>query len=99
MLTRLKHDLTMAEAARHREGARVDLLLVAEMVAPGARVLDVGWGDGELLRLLAENRGVDGRGIELSREGGHDCVPRGSPWFRATRIPICPITPRTLSIT
>src|SRR4249919_2658820 len=68
MLTRLEHDLTMAEAARGRGGSRVDLLVVADMVQPGARVLDVGCGDGELLRLL-ETRGVDGRGIELSREG------------------------------
>jgi methionine biosynthesis protein MetW len=45
-------------------------------VARGARVLDVGCGDGELLRLL-ESRGVDGRGIELSREGVNECVAKG----------------------
>src|SRR5262249_1852061 len=77
MLSRLKHDLTMAEAARAPGGARVDFLVVAEMVAPGARVLDVGCGDGELLRLLAEKRGVDGRGIEISREGVNHCVAKG----------------------
>jgi methionine biosynthesis protein MetW len=77
MLSRLKHDLTMAEAARAPGGARVDLLLVAEMVAHGAKVLDVGCGDGELLRLLGETRGVDGRGIELSREGVNECVVKG----------------------
>src|SRR5712691_5053080 len=77
MLSRLKLDLTMAEAARTPGGARVDLLAVAEMVAPGAKVLDVGCGDGELLRLLAETRGVDGRGIELSRAGVNECVAKG----------------------
>ena len=77
MLSRLKRDLTMADAARAPGGARVDLLLVAEMVAPGAKVLDVGCGDGELLRLLGEQRGVDGRGIELSREGVNECVAKG----------------------
>ena len=77
MLTRLKQDLTMAEAVRTPGGARVDLLAVADMVAPGAKVLDVGCGDGELLRLLAETRGVDGRGIELSREGVNQCVAKG----------------------
>jgi len=67
----------MAEAARAPSGARVDHLQVAEMVARGARVLDVGCGDGELLRLLGETRGVDGRGIELSREGVNECVAKG----------------------
>jgi methionine biosynthesis protein MetW len=56
---------------------RVDLLLMTEMVDRGARVLDVGCGDGTLLSLLAERRGVDGRGIELSREGVNQCVARG----------------------
>ena len=77
MLSRLKHDLTMAEAARAPGGARVDLLLVAEMVAPGSKVLDIGAGDGELLRILGEPRGVDGRGIELSREGVNEGVAKG----------------------
>src|SRR5919206_4596035 len=76
MLTRIERDLTMAEAARGPGGSRVDLLVVADMVQPGARVLDVGCGDGELLRLL-ETRGVDGRGIELSREGVNQCVAKG----------------------
>lgn len=57
--------------------ARVDLLVVAQMVEHGARVLDVGCGDGELLRLLAETKDVDGRGIEISREGVNQCVAKG----------------------
>ncbi len=57
--------------------ARVDLLLIAEMVAPGSRVLDVGCGDGTLLRLLAARKGVDGRGIELSQAGVNNSVAKG----------------------
>ena len=55
---------------------RTDHLLVAGMVEAGSRVLDVGCGDGELLQLL-ESRGIDGRGIELSREGVNRCVAKG----------------------
>lgn len=57
--------------------ARVDLLLMADMIAPGAKVLDVGCGDGTLLKILAERKGIDGRGIELSREGVNGCVAKG----------------------
>ena len=57
--------------------ARVDLLLVADMVEAKSRVLDVGCGDGTLLRLLSEEKGVDARGIELSQRGVNDCVAKG----------------------
>jgi methionine biosynthesis protein MetW len=57
--------------------ARVDLLVIADMVEANARVLDVGCGDGSLLRLLAVTRGVDARGIELSQKGVNDCVAKG----------------------
>ena len=56
---------------------RVDLLLVAEMVDWGSRVIDVGCGDGTLLKILAETRDVDARGIELSQAGVNQCVAHG----------------------
>ncbi len=68
----------LSEARRPRAiPARDDLLLVADMVGLRSRVLDVGCGDGTLLRLLAEEKGVDGRGIELSQSGVNDCVAKG----------------------
>ena len=57
--------------------SRVDLQLVADFIAPGARVLDVGCGDGELLELLQRDKGVDGRGLEISQRGVNECVARG----------------------
>ncbi len=56
---------------------RVDHLLIAEMVAPSSRVIDVGCGDGSLLQLLSDTKQVDGRGIEVSRERVNACVARG----------------------
>jgi methionine biosynthesis protein MetW len=57
--------------------ARADHLLIADMVERGARVLDVGCGDGSLLALLARRQGVDGRGIELSRQNVSECLAKG----------------------
>lgn len=59
------------------ETPRPDHVLIAEMVTPGARVLDVGCGDGALLRLLEERKNVDGRGIEVSRDKVNACVAGG----------------------
>ena len=56
---------------------RVDLLAVAELIKPGEKVLDLGCGDGVLLRYLIDIKGVIGRGVELSEEGVLACVRRG----------------------
>lgn len=60
-----------------QDAARIDLLVVKDMVAANTRVLDIGCGDGTLLRMLAEERGVDARGMELSQRGVNDCVAKG----------------------
>ncbi len=56
---------------------RTDFDFIAEKIVPGSRVLDVGCGDGELLARLVKERGVDGRGMELSQEGVNASVARG----------------------
>jgi methionine biosynthesis protein MetW len=56
---------------------RRDLRLIAEMIEPGARVLDIGCGDGTLLGYLTRQKSVDGRGIELSQSGVNACVGHG----------------------
>ncbi|MBO6756865.1 MAG: methionine biosynthesis protein MetW [Roseibium sp.] len=60
-----------------KNGVRGDHKVVASLVPEGARVLDIGSEDGALLRLLAETRRVDGRGIELSQDGVNRCVAEG----------------------
>ena len=56
---------------------RPDLLAIAELIQPGERVLDLGCGDGALLRYLRDVLGVTGRGIELSEAGVLTCVGKG----------------------
>lgn len=55
---------------------RPDLAAIAAMIRPGARVLDVGCGDGALLEHL-KAKNVDGRGIEISQANVNACVARG----------------------
>jgi methionine biosynthesis protein MetW len=56
---------------------RRDLRLIADMIEPHSRVLDIGCGDGALLAYLARHKSVDGRGIELSQSGVNACVGHG----------------------
>ncbi|MFQ5764018.1 MAG: methionine biosynthesis protein MetW [Rhodospirillales bacterium] len=63
--------------APDRKSIRVDLQLVADMIEPHSRVLDVGCGDGTLLDYLVHFRGVDGRGIELSTDGVKASISAG----------------------
>jgi methionine biosynthesis protein MetW len=66
-----------SEAMSVNRAQRVDLEVVANLIPPLSRVLDVGSGDGSLLELLQETKQVDGRGLELSQRGVNECVARG----------------------
>lgn len=56
---------------------RPDLQVIADHVAPGARVLDVGCGDGALMAALRDGRGVDARGLEIDPANVAAAVARG----------------------
>ena len=56
---------------------RVDLLLIANNIPEGSKVLDVGSGDGMLLEYLRREKNVFGRGIELSPDGVNQSIAKG----------------------
>jgi methionine biosynthesis protein MetW len=58
---------------------RLDLRLISEMVAPGARVLDIGCGDGTLIEHLFTTKGCDARGIEIDMALVTRAVAHGMP--------------------
>jgi methionine biosynthesis protein MetW len=56
---------------------REDFREILRLVRPGARVLDVGCGEGELLDLLTREKRVDGQGLEISPSGVAACLAKG----------------------
>jgi methionine biosynthesis protein MetW len=56
---------------------RPDLQVVADLIEPGTRVLDIGCGDGTLLAYLDAAKGVTGRGIEIKQQRVSKCVSAG----------------------
>jgi methionine biosynthesis protein MetW len=60
-----------------RDRLRRDLRVIADMIEPAARVLDIGCGDGSLLAYLVNEKGADARGVELSQSGVNACVTQG----------------------
>lgn len=58
---------------------RLDLRLISEMIAPRARVLDIGCGDGALIGHLFRTKGCDARGLELDMAEVTRAVAHGLP--------------------
>ena len=56
---------------------RRDYAIIGDIVEPGTKVLDLGCGGGELLQWLAENKGVEARGVEISGEKVRRAIARG----------------------
>ena len=58
---------------------RPDLAIIAEHIEPGARVLDIGCGDGDLMAVLRARKQVDARGLEIDAGLVSAAVGRGLP--------------------
>jgi methionine biosynthesis protein MetW len=64
--------MSPADAAR-----REDFRAILNLVKPGARVLDIGCGEGVLLEMLSRDKQIDGRGLEISAANVSLCLARG----------------------
>ena len=56
---------------------RPDLAIIADLVNPGARVLDLGCGEGELLARLKADKNVNGYGLEIDPDNITTCIHKG----------------------
>lgn len=59
------------------DALRPDLQVMADWIAPGSRVLDVGCEDGLLLDWLSRYKQVDGRGLEVEQANVSRCLAKG----------------------
>lgn len=57
--------------------SRPDYAMIAELVEPGSRVLDLGCGEGELLAWLRDHKGIKGRGVEIDPAKVGRAIARG----------------------
>lgn len=69
----------MTQKIRENLAKRPDILVIAEIIPPNSRILDLGCGDGSLLAMLRKEKNVYGSGIEISQEKILDCVSTGVP--------------------
>ena len=51
--------------------------IIADLIDPNTRVLDVGCGDGTLMEFLRNNKKIDIRGIEISKNNVQKCIGKG----------------------
>ncbi len=56
---------------------RQDLTFIRDWIAPRARVLDLGCGDGALLEMLRDQKQVEALGVEIDADNFTRCLARG----------------------
>ena len=73
------------KARQHYEtsqGLHVNYDIIMQMIEPEAKVLDLGCGDGELLKLLKDKKNVKGRGVEINEDNIIKCIEKGLSVFQ-----------------
>ena len=51
--------------------------IIADLIEANSRVIDVGCGDGVLMDFLKQNKNIDVRGLEISKDKVQKCISKG----------------------
>ncbi len=51
--------------------------IISELIENNTRVLDVGCGDGTLMKYLKDTKNIDTRGLEISKNNVQNCISKG----------------------
>ena len=68
--------MNLNQLSKH-ERERFDFAVIADWIPAGERVLDLGCGDGNLLRYLRETRKISGYGVEIAPDKVLACIRNG----------------------
>jgi len=63
-------------------GLHVNYEIICDQIEPESKVLDLGCGAGELLKLLKEKKNVQGRGVEINEDNIIKCIEKGLSVFQ-----------------
>jgi len=63
-------------------GLHLNYRIISDIIEPGAKVLDLGCGSGELLQLLKTTKNVQGRGVEINNDNLIKCIEKGLSVFQ-----------------
>lgn len=64
------------------KGLYLNYSIISDIIEKNAKVLDLGCGSGELLKLLKEKKNVSGRGIEIDQDNVISCIEKGISVFQ-----------------
>jgi len=67
----------VSTAKPNNNHVRFDLRIIASWIKPGAKVLDLGCGEGDLMRYLKRHKQVNGTGIEHNEARVARCIEKG----------------------
>lgn len=64
------------------QGLHLNYDIIAQFIEPESKVLDLGCGSGDLLKLLSDRKNVKGRGVEINEDNVIKCIEKGLSVFQ-----------------